>query len=432
MQAECSSRASVWRVIISYAESQGLSDVIAEAIRQTPFDPRGALAMHGPLKCHSTTFHRILGLDLGKFNSVCCVYDPATHEPHFVGVQTTPQRIHDLLVEQQTDEPSQTLLVIETCDVAGWVYDIAMALGIQVLVANPAHEAWRWTRVKRKTDKDDALKLAKLALLGQLPTAHMPSPQQRQRRRLVHYRRVLVDRRTQIKNQIRSIHSQQGLSLPQRGKAWTIAGLKQISQQARLLKDCESIDDLWRGRLHVELQLLEALNQQIAQVDATLDALGSQDARVQLLQSVPGVGPRLAETVVAHLDDPHRFASAGQVASYAGLVPKQFESGTIKRSCRITRRGPGLLRSMLVEVAWMVYMRNDWAKAFVQRISRGVASRKNIAIVALARKLLVTLWAMLRDNTRFRQPQQFQASGFSPPEDSVSERPLSSGAGLIG
>jgi transposase len=133
--------------------------------------------------------------------------------------------------------------------------------------------------------------------------------------------------------------------------------------------------------------------------------MGSRDDRVQLLQSVPGVGPRLAETVVAHLDDPHRFKTAGQVASYAGLVPKQIESGTMKRSWRITRRGPALLRSMLVEVAWMVYMRNDWARHFVARISRGVKSRKNIAIVALARKLLVTLWAMLRDGTRWREPR---------------------------
>jgi transposase len=362
--------------------------------------------MHGPLnlRSYSTNITRILALDLGKFNSVLCVYDPATHDHRFVSAATTPRAIHDLLVAHQTDDPAATLLIIETCDVAGWVHDIAVALGMNVAVANPAHEAWRWTRVKRKTDKDDALKLAKLAVLGQLPTAHMPSPQQRQRRRLVHYRRVLVDRRTQIKNQIRSIYSQQGLSLPKRGKAWTRCGIEQIAEEARPLNECDSIDDLWRGRLHVELHLLQTLNQQIEQVDEKLDGLGAKDDRVQLLQSVPGVGPRLAETVVAHLDDPHRFKSARQVASYAGLVPKQFESGTIKRSCRITRRGPALLRSMLVEVAWMVYLRNDWAKAFVQRISRGVASRKNIAIVALARKLLVTLWAMLRDQTRWRDP----------------------------
>jgi transposase len=354
---------------------------------------------------HSTNVTRVLGLDLGKFNSVLCVYDAATHAHQFYSLQTTPQRVHDVLAEHQTEDPSRTLLVVETCDVAGWVHDLARALGIEVAVANPAHEAWRWTKVKRKTDKDDALKLARLAVLGQLPVAHMPSPQQRQRRRLVHHRRVLVERRTAVKNQVRSIYSQQGMQLPPRGKAWTKIGIQQIAQEARPLQDCDDVLDLWRGRLLVELQLLETLNKLIEDVDAKLDALGAQDDRIQLLQTVPGVGPRLAETVVAHLDDAKRFKSAKRVASYAGLVPKQFESGTLKRSGWITRRGPTLLRSMLVEVAWMVYMRNDWAKAFVQRISRGMPSRKNTAIVALARKLLVTLWAMLRDNARWREPR---------------------------
>jgi transposase len=359
--------------------------------------------MYGHPHCNNVS--RILALDLGKFNSVLCVYDPLTNDHRFESVQTTPRSVHDLLVTHQTPDPARTLLVIETCDVAGWVHDLATAIGINVAVANPAHEAWRWTRVKRKTDKDDALKLARLTVLGQLPTAHMPSPQQRQRRRLVHYRRVLVDRRTAIKNHVRSIFSQQGMQLPPRGKAWTKIGIQQIAAHARALAQCDDVDDLWRGRLHLELQQLESLSKQIEQVDARLDAMGSRDDRVQLLQSVPGVGPRLAETVVAHLDDPHRFKTAGQVASYAGLVPKQIESGTMKRSWRITRRGPALLRSMLVEVAWMVYMRNDWARHFVARISRGVKSRKNIAIVALARKLLVTLWAMLRDGTRWREPR---------------------------
>ena len=104
--------------------------------------------MHGPLNLqhYSTTIRRILALDLGKFNSVCCIYDPATHAHHFESVQTTPRTVHDLLVKHQTDDAAATLLIIETCDVAGWVYDLATALGIKVAVANPAHEAWRWTR----------------------------------------------------------------------------------------------------------------------------------------------------------------------------------------------------------------------------------------------------------------------------------------------
>ena len=110
--------------------------------------------MHGrlDLRSYSTTVRRILALDLGKFTSVLCVYDPATHAHHFESLQTMPRTVHDVLVNHQTLNPANTLLVIETCDVAGWVHDIAATLGMRVAVANPAHEAWRWTRVKRKTD----------------------------------------------------------------------------------------------------------------------------------------------------------------------------------------------------------------------------------------------------------------------------------------
>jgi transposase len=184
--------------------------------------------------------------------------------------------------------------------------------------------------------------------------------------------------------------------------------------------------ELWRGRLHVELQLLETLDTQLRGIDRMLDALGEKDEQVTRLQTVPGVGPRLAEAVVYHLDDPHRFKNGRQVAAYAGLVPKQFESGTMKRVGKITRRGPSLLRGMLTEVAWMVYQRNAWAKAFVARVSRGVQSRRKIAIVALARKLLSILWAMLRDGTNWRDPDPSSngrcagGEAVSPPEDTAA------------
>jgi transposase len=227
----------------------------------------------------------------------------------------------------------------------------------------------------------------------------------RQRRRLVLHRRTLVQRRTQVKNSIRSIFSQQGLTelLPRGKKAWSKAGVAQLREQAKDLADCTIDDDLWRGRLHVELELLEAVSAQVAIVEKKLDELGAGDEQTQLLQSVPGVGPRLAEAVVCSLDDAKRFKSAAEVGGYAGLVPKLIESGTMSRVGRITRRGPSLLRGMLIEVAWVVWRKNAWAKLFVAKVSRGMKSRKKIAIVALARRLLVKLWAMLRTNTPWRE-----------------------------
>jgi transposase len=349
------------------------------------------------------SFDSIIALDLGKFKSVACLLDVGTRRHCFETIDTTPQRLHDLLAAHVTPDASRTLLVVECCDTAGWVHDLAMSLGVAVKVANCRHEAWRWSKVKRKTDKDDALKLAKMTLNEQLPAVHMPSPQKRQKRRLILHRRSLVAQRTRCKNSIRSIFSQQGLThkLPRSTKAWTKAGIEQLTADARPLEECD-MNNLWRGRLHLELQLLEMLHQQILATERKLDELAREDPQVKLLETMPGVGTRLAETVANCLDDPHRFKSAAEVGSYAGLVPKQMESGTMKRIGRITRHGSTLLRGMLVEVAWMVWRHNDWARSFVARISRGMQLRKKIAIVALARKLLVILWAMLRENKSWR------------------------------
>ena len=104
---------------------------------------------------------------------------------------------------------------------------------------------------------------------------------------------------------------------------------------------------------------------------------------------------------MAYLGDARRFSNGKQVSAYGGLVPRQFQSGETDRRGRITRRGPALLRKLLVECAWVMLRYNAWARAVYQRLSRGKA-RKKQAIVALARKLLVRCWAMLRDGTPWR------------------------------
>lgn len=348
----------------------------------------------------------IIALDLGKFKTVACVMNAATRAHEFATVPTTPAALHELIAARAGTGPAAALVVLEACDCAGWVHDLAAALGCRVTVANANHEAWRWRRVKRKTDRDDAVKLAKMALLDQLPAVHVPPPDARQRRHLVLQRRSLVQRRTACKNAVRAVFSQQGLTehLPRGKKAWSRAAVRRLrAEHARPLADCP-LAELWRGRLSVELDVLDALDAQVRLVEAKLDALAEQDPKVRLLRTVPGVGPRLAEAVVVSLDDPHRFRSGSEVGGYAGLVPKLIESGTTSRVGRCTRRGPTLLRGMLVEVAWVVWRHNAWAQTFVAKVSRGMKSRKKVAIVALARRLLVKLWAMLRTGTPWREP----------------------------
>lgn len=103
---------------------------------------------------------KILAIDLGKFNSVACLFDTVTNQSAFETIVTQRWAMEQLLNQIRPDQ-----IVMETSSITGWVNDFCQSLGYRVLVANPSAEAWRWKNVKRKTDKDDALKLAKLTAL---------------------------------------------------------------------------------------------------------------------------------------------------------------------------------------------------------------------------------------------------------------------------
>jgi transposase len=286
------------------------------------------------------------------------------------------------------------LVVIESCGLAGWVHDICTEEGYEVLVCNPNQEAWKWKRIKRKTDRDDALKLAKLAALEQLVPVYIPCRQQREYRRLVKYRQVVLGRINRVQNNIRAIFAQRGMEMVRGQKAWALERLELIAQHRQPLAEC-SLDELWRGELDLELIQLEHLRQHQHEIHKQLKTLARADERVQLLQTIPGVGRKTAEVVVAYLDDPHRFQNARQISSYAGMVPRRYQSGEMDRQGRIHKRGPRQLRSALVEAAWLMLRYNPWAKTVYERLTSGQRTRKKKAIVAVARKLLVRCWVML-------------------------------------
>jgi transposase len=163
-----------------------------------------------------------------------------------------------------------------------------------------------------------------------------------------------------------------------------------------------SPNEIWKGHLYQLLEELDAQLQLQQEVEKKLDAIANADRATQLLETIKGVGRRTAEVVAVYLNDPKRFSSSGEVSGYSGLVPRQYQSGELDRRGRITRRGPALLRKVLVESAWCMVRYNSWARQIVARISRGQRTRKKQAIIALARKMLVRMWAMLRDGVPWR------------------------------
>ena len=113
----------------------------------------------------------ILALDFGKFNTMCCFFDTDSRKYHFLNAITDRN-----CLEMVSKRHSINLLVMEACGPTGWIHDLAVSLNLKTLVCSTNEEAWKWSNVKRKTDRNGALKLARLVAMGELKGVYMPSP----------------------------------------------------------------------------------------------------------------------------------------------------------------------------------------------------------------------------------------------------------------
>lgn len=339
---------------------------------------------------------KILAIDLGKFNSVACIYDEKITKNRFQKFNTAPAVLHDLLVIEEPD-----LLLIEVCSIAGWVCDMAETLNIEIKVANTNEDKFKWKNTKRKTDKDDALRLIEMHIVNRFSTVHIPKTKTRQRRAMIKGRKAISGRITSIKNNIRAILDRQGLVMGKGKSGWTkrsIVYLRSLAVEPQ--KSTE--DNLWRSMLCIELNLLVVLQKALAQAEEVLDKISDNDKATQIIKTTPGIGYRTAEIVAATIDDPGRFKNGKQAGCYVGFTPRLYESGAIRREGGISHKGNAMLRGILVEACWLGMRYNPWIRETYEKICRGDKNRRKIAIVAVARKLFVRLWAMMRDNQPWR------------------------------
>ncbi|MFM8213882.1 MAG: IS110 family transposase [Pirellula sp.] len=321
---------------------------------------------------------------------MCCFFDTKTRKHSFLNAPTERNYLNTLFKNHKVD-----CVVMEACGPSGWINDLAISHGLKTLVCSTNEDAWKWCNVKRKTDKDDALKLARMAAMNELKAVHMPSETHREFRSLVKYRKTLDCRINKMKCTIRAWFVNHGIEIDTGEKAWN-TGRERINSFRKPLTDCQP-DELWKGELDLELNQLDSLTTILDGVVKKLESIGKTDPRIARVQTIPGVGPRTAEILVACIDDAKRFDNGRQVSQYFGLVPRQYQSGETDRNGRITKRGNPLARTILVECAWSSLRYNPWAKHVYDRICGKQKTRKKKAAIALARKIAVLAWALLRD-----------------------------------
>jgi transposase len=339
-----------------------------------------------------------IGLDAHQRLFVVCILDSA-------GKLIQTERLRggsEELLAYLRKLPERFQICYEASCGYGYLYDRLSALARRVVVAHPGGVRLIF-RAKRKHDRIDARKLATLLFLDQVPMVHVPPVAVRSWRRLIQFRRRLVAQRTAVKNRLRALLRAHGLTAPRRGALWTGAGRAWLAEVEWPTREAALERDLG-------LDELGHLNACLRTVERQLNALGRRDHRVALLRTIPGVGARTAEALVAWIDDVRRFRHNRQVGCYFGLVPSQDQSGGTNRLGHITREGPSVVRQLLCEAAWQAKGRSPFLRAYFERIRHGDPDRAKIALIALARYLACVAAAMLRSGEAWRHDQPVAAS----------------------
>jgi len=291
-------------------------------------------------------------------------------------------------------------LAFEISGEAGFIYDSLFDCTDKINVVNPHKATWIF-RTAKKNDRIDARKMAVLMSIGELPTVYMPSPEIRQWRQTILHRKKLVGKAVQAKNRIRAVLKSQGHSKPAHG-----GGLWKKANRFWMRSFCTGrfiASELWRMQLCNLLDELALAENQINSVTNYLDGYLSKNPGGKLLMSIPGVGPRTAEAVLAYTDDVRRFSNYKQYCSYFGVTPKLDESGSMRRIGHISKHGPSVARWAICESSWIAIRYSKGLRAFYERVMGGQKSRKKIAVVAVARKLLSIMRAMLLSGELFNE-----------------------------
>src|SRR6202051_1403888 len=284
---------------------------------------------------------------------------------------------------------------------ARWFERLLAELNFELWIGD-ATEIARKRERKQKTDRQDAQHILRLLLKDDFPRIWVASWENRDLRQLLWHRHRMVQARTRIMNQLQSVALNEGLRCKKR--LWRDARREQL--EAFQLAP-------WANRRRRDLlELLDRLTPTIAELTAAIEQEVEKCPGAQRLQTHPGVGALTALAFALIIGRAERFQCGKQIACYLGLVPLEGSSGPRRRLGHITKQGNSLLRFLLVEAA-QVTVRSlpEWRSKYCHMaLRRG----RKIAKVAMARKLAVRLYWMMRKEWDYEQLRKFGSHAGKP------------------
>lgn len=313
-------------------------------------------------------------------------------------IDTFDGEIHQRDLHHQKDDirafysqfSGEVIVALEASGYSRWFEQLLEELGHQVLIGDAA-EIKRLARRRQKNDRRDAHHILDLLIRGEFPKLHRPSAISREVMRQLRYRHRLVKLRTIVKNNLQAIALGAGVSVQSKiGSAKSRQKLEALTLPLTLGQQ----RDEW-------FELLDTLDEKIASVEKWLNHAAQEDERVVRLQTHPGVGLLTSLALVHTLEPVSRFDGSRKVTAYVGLDPVENSSAEKKRFGAISKEGCRFLRFLLVEAAHTAISGDKELKAFYYRLLQRKECAK--AKVAVARKLLIRSYIMLRDGIDYAE-----------------------------
>ena len=333
-----------------------------------------------------------VGVDLHKRSSTWVALDPEKNE--VLQKKCSPDiKSLETLLARLPAKPEEIKLALEPVLGWRWIARRCQKEGITVYPANPK-KLKEIAYSDKKTDIHDARSLANLLRADYLPEAYMASDEVQYLRTLVRHRQVLVSLRTSLKCRIHAFCTAQGehntTSAPfkKEGREW----LERVSGQREIKDHSELIEKIQPYLKAVEKRIEEEIENQ-----------SELKKMIDLLQTIPGVGPVSSAAIAAEVADFSRFDSAKKLASYAGLNPIVRASGDKKHTFRLSKQGSPVLRHTLIEVATRVRDKENSRNlyAYYHRMKKEHKKTPLEARIALAHKMLGCMYYMSKYNVSF-------------------------------
>jgi transposase len=283
---------------------------------------------------------------------------------------------------------------MEATGYSRWFERLLVELGFELWIGDPAEIKAKRVK-KQKTDRNDARLLRRLMLENNFPQIWVPSPENRDLRQLLWHRHRLVQMRTRIMNQLQALARNEGYRWKK----------KLFSEQGRAQLEKLTLAP-WASRRRQELlELLDRMNPTIEELTVAVEREAQNRPEVLRLMTHPGVGALTALAYVLIIGTPSRFQRGKQIGTYVGMIPSEDSSAGQQRLGHISKQGSSLLRFLLVEAAQAAArIHPEWRRRYIHLAMR---RHKNIARVAMGRRLAVCLYWMWRNGCEYSQSLEF-------------------------